>query len=184
MRGINCRLLVASLAVWLITVSTAAAAPISGPKYYNGHTYYLLSHDTWLGSEADAVALGGHLVAINDAAENAFIYSTFFLAGDPPELATLWIGINDAASEGTFVWSNGDPVTYTNWNSGEPNNDAPGGGQDYGLMYGAGRWDDNVNDTGPTSFGVAEIPEIVPEPATFLLVAFGLLLAARRRLQS
>ena len=51
-------------------------------------------------------------------------------------------------------------------------------------MYGAGRWDDNVNDAGPAFFGVAEIPGIVPEPGTLALVAFGLLLAARRRLQS
>ena len=40
-----------------------------------------------------------------------------YLAGD------YWIGLTDKDVEGVFVWSNGDPVTYTKWNerSGEPN---------------------------------------------------------------
>ena len=44
----------------------------------------------------------------------------------------LWIGINDYGSEGTWVWADGTPVSYTNWNSGEPNS---GGNYDGGFMY-------------------------------------------------
>ena len=33
----------------------------------NGHTYYLLTQNTWTASEAEAVTLGGHLVTANDA---------------------------------------------------------------------------------------------------------------------
>jgi len=32
-----------------------------------------------------------------------------------------WIGFTDEASEGNFVWVNGEPVVYTNWFAGEPN---------------------------------------------------------------
>ena len=34
----------------------------------NGHLYSLLDTATWTASEAEAIALGGHLVTINDAA--------------------------------------------------------------------------------------------------------------------
>ena len=33
-----------------------------------------------------------------------------------------WLGINDIESEGDWVWETGDPVEYTNWCGGEPNN--------------------------------------------------------------
>jgi hypothetical protein len=31
-----------------------------------------------------------------------------------------WIGMQDFASMGNFVWSDGEPVIYENWNPGEP----------------------------------------------------------------
>ena len=34
----------------------------------------------------------------------------------------FWIGYNDIASEGSFVWSSGAPLTFSSWNSGEPAN--------------------------------------------------------------
>ena len=35
-----------------------------------------------------------------------------------------WIGFNDKASEGTWVWSDGSPTDYVNFQSGEPNSGA------------------------------------------------------------
>ena len=42
------------------------------------------------------------------------------------------IGLSDAASEGTFTWSTGEPLAYTNWHAGEPNN--PGGNENNTLL--------------------------------------------------
>ena len=36
----------------------------------------------------------------------------------------VWIGLNDIAEEGNWVWSDGEPVdfdAYTNWIAGDPN---------------------------------------------------------------
>jgi len=100
----------------LLTVPGARAAVLAGPltNAANAHTYYLLSSNTWTASEAEAVGLGGHLVTINDAAENQWVLNTFFpLTG--AFYASLWIGLNDAANEGQFVWASGEPVTFTYW---------------------------------------------------------------------
>ena len=105
---------------------------------YNGNQYFLTSSFlTWTQAQAEAESLGGNLVSINDADEEAWLKETF------GEDEGFWIGINDIDNEGNFEWVSGDPVTYTNWAPGEPNND--GGAQDFGwINYGATRqWDDN-----------------------------------------
>lgn len=70
----------------------------------------------------------------NDAAEESWVVSTF------ASYLPVWIGLNDQAPEGTFVWVSGEPVTYLHWrNSGEPNGGTnenhvyldPGGMVDY-----------------------------------------------------
>ena len=52
-----------------------------------------------------------------------------------------FIGANDRASEGTWVWSSGDTWSYTNWSSGQPSN--ADGNEDCGTMWlGSGEWND------------------------------------------
>ncbi len=92
-------------------VQTVATNPTTGSAYL------LLEASNWYDAEAAAVALGGHLVTINDQAEQLWIKSTFQSCGVP-----IWIGITDAASEGSWAWVSGEPVSFTNWWPGEPNN--------------------------------------------------------------
>jgi len=126
--------------------------PIVNPA--NGHSYYQISINTWASAEIEAQALGGHLVAIGDPAENAWVWSTFAPFGSAP----FWIGANDVASEGAFVWSNGEPWYYNGWwyDGGEPND--AGGVEDWAELNN-GVWND-TDGSGPNS----AIVEVEDEP--------------------
>ena len=81
---------------------------------YRGHSYLASDPGSWVVTEAQAQALGGHLVTINDAAENEWVRQNFSYLGN------LWIGFTDRDVEGTFVWTSSEPVTYTAWNAANP----------------------------------------------------------------
>lgn len=111
--------------------------PIVNPA--NGHSYYLMYPSNWTTAEAQAVQLGGHLTTINNAAENEWVRANVLRCGNVDRRG--WIGLNDVAVEGTFVWVDGDPSPYRNWSSGEPNNS--GNNEHYVEMFGSnGLWND------------------------------------------
>lgn len=143
------------------------AGPIQNPA--NGHHYYLLATSSWTDAEEFAkTKLHAHLATVNDADENSWIANTFrpLTGADDPQ---LWIGFNDAANEGEFVWCNGESATFSDWYPGEPSNttnaDAPDG-EDYTAIRGPldaspdASWNDLPNDGGGAKgyvFGVVEI---------------------------
>lgn len=118
-------------------------APNSIPGYTyagtNGGSAYFISNFGTYGPDAIAAAeaTGGHLVSIGSACENAFVSS---IAG-----GWAWIGFTDQDSEGNFVWVNGEPVTYTNWCGGEPNNCCIGEHWTTINWGGDGCWNDLYN---------------------------------------
>lgn len=129
----------------------------------NNHTYHQLSGSSWTDAEAAAQLLGGHLVTIDDQAEHDWIVANFhnYLGID----IDLWTGFNDVALEGTFAWASGAPVTFTNWDLGEPNDGA--GGEDFCALRKnnpLALWNDLAN--APTGFhanphGLVEIDSSV-----------------------
>lgn len=183
----------ASLLALLLSAAAADAGLViakTAVNPANGHTYHLLHGDgihqvglSWTEAEAEAIRLGGHLVAINDAAEQQWIVSTFPGLPGPNDVSDsyhLWIGLNDAETEGVMRWSNGDPVTYVNWHPGEPNNF--GGDEDYVHLYnfanGAFAWNDAPDSRlFPASGGpMSALVEVIPEPSSTL--TWSLLLSA------
>jgi hypothetical protein len=97
---------------WII----AKPRPVEGAWMYNpatGRSYASTSKLTFAEAETVAQAWEGHLVTINDQAEQDWLFVNFGWYN--------WIGLNDIASEGTWVWTSGEPVEYTNWCSGQPN---------------------------------------------------------------
>ena len=122
------------------------AKNISGFTYlgvFNGSAYYK-SNNTfgWIAAEADARANGGHLATIQSEAENQFILSKAPEGGG-------WIGLNRIYTGNTFVWSNGEPVQYTKWNTSQPDNNLTNGGEEDAvhILDNAydGRWNDLIN---------------------------------------
>ena len=95
----------------------------------NRHAYKVIHCKTREAAEAKATAQGAHLVAINDAAEQHWLFEVFGqkrLLNDKIEQRwnlktfgqeSLWIGLSDEIKEGNLYWDNGEPVTYTNWHS-------------------------------------------------------------------
>ncbi|HEX7863031.1 MAG TPA: FG-GAP-like repeat-containing protein [Verrucomicrobiae bacterium] len=107
-------------------------ARLPGFQYYNGHAYALTASSvTWAAAEAEAVGRGGHLVTINNAAENTWVNAVF---------GSGWIGFTDQASEGDFTWISGESSTFTAWSGGEPNNS--GGAENWAGMLSSGVWND------------------------------------------
>lgn len=163
----------------LFPPSATALSILNGPVFYNGHTYFKLEASTWSAAEAAAIELGGHLVTIDDEAENEFVRLSFAETAG----LSIWIGLNDVASEGSFEWASGEPFVYENWASGEPTGFAED--EDFGAMLAEsasvpGTWNDELAVN--VQPGVVEIPWLVPEPGTALLVGLGLAgLGARSR---
>ena len=131
-----------------------------------GIRYLLVNATTWTLAAADAEARGGYLVSIGSAAENEFVRQSFGTFGGVTTGRRIWIGFTDRSSEGSFQWSSGEPVAYTNWNPGEPNNS--GGTEDYAEMLGLqGTWND-ISDNGGGFAHVAVVelgPTAPPCPA-------------------
>ena len=108
------------------------------PTLIWGNSYYL-SQDglTWQGGEDYALTLGGHLASLNSAEEENALRGTFQRG---------WIGFTDRDSEGTWRWTDGSSVNYTNWDSGQPDNAR--GIQHFAQVWtGGGKWDDAEEDT-------------------------------------
>jgi hypothetical protein len=81
----------------------------------NGHEYALTSASNWHDAETAAQAVGAHLATIRSPQEQQWIEAHFGTNEN------LWIGLNDEATEGSFVWASGEDSTWRNWCPNEPN---------------------------------------------------------------
>lgn len=137
-----------------------AAVTVAGGPFFNPATqsrYYRITGGDWNQFRAFAVAMGGDLASIDDAAENTWVRNNVVLTNTKP-----YIGLNDAASEGTLVWSDGSTSSYRNWRVGEPSNSQT---KDY-VRYDssvAGTWEIVAVNFGPDA--IVEIRPVNGVPA-------------------
>ncbi len=114
---------------------------------YNGHSYILVTTPrNWDSAHSDAVARGGALARIDDAAENQAILTNLLgkgiaaTASDGGNAVYVWIGGREL-TEGSYAWisrasnatsfwvggKNGAPTNglYANWGRGTPSSAGP-----------------------------------------------------------
>ncbi len=102
---------------------------------FNGHYYKFYDVGmTWYEAKEYCESLGGHLVTITSEEENNLIQSFA-----QQNKCGIIIGFTDELEEGKWKWVTGEDVVYTNWRSGEPNNEW---NEDYADIYISGTWND------------------------------------------
>lgn len=126
---------------------------------------------SWENSNKLAQKMGGHLVTLNDAEENRFVYNLF--KDDKRFMSFLedgqqfgpWIGLvqpkGSVEPGGGWKWVTNEPVSFANWSNGQPNNF--GGDAMYGHFHTYGsmepsqdqrpiRWDDGSPNSSVRAF--------------------------------
>ena len=124
-----------NVAVKLYRRTNSTITGFTNQQNYNGHSYYRSTGSaTWTTARSNCVSMGGYLVTITTSGEQSFIFNIW---------PSGWIGLTDEVNEGTWRWVTGETYSYTNWNSGEPNN---AGNEDYVQFVSNGRWNDLPNN--------------------------------------
>jgi len=129
---------------------------------------------------AQALGAGWDLATITSAAEQSAVdaaIATYYGLSSPGVRNEFWIG---GYNSGSWAWVSGEAWSYTNWWNGEPNNVSGIEGHlalDYRTqgLYEAPitGWLWNDEGSAPQQI-VGFVAERVPEPATMLLLGFGL----------
>ena len=122
----------------VVNIPVAVVAPtLMARGIYQDRIYEVYKkNSTWESARARAETLGGHLVTVTSAQEQAAVAKLL------PELRGFWIGATDEAREGVWQWVTGEPFDYANWHpDGQPDN--YNGNENYCHIYGEnGYWND------------------------------------------
>lgn len=115
--------------------TTATTTTTLGPLPDKNHYKVFADAMTWEEAEEYCRSVNGHLATLTSLEEQAQITNLLTEAG----LSECWLG-GKRDENGEFGWITGEPMVYTNWSSGEPNN--LGGHEDYIHTYSSGQWND------------------------------------------
>lgn len=127
---------------------------------YSGNTYIVFDAGTaWESAKRYCESIGGHLATVTSAEENAALASAVSSYN-----ISFMIGGTDSETEGTFKWITGEPLSYSNWNSGEPNDGDPS--EDIIVLRSDGKWNDHKTDYLSTVGFICEIENPTPVNAT------------------
>ncbi|XP_070320894.1 low affinity immunoglobulin epsilon Fc receptor isoform X3 [Odocoileus virginianus] len=102
--------------------------------YFHKKCYYFgEGSKKWLEARYTCENLHGRLVSIHSPEEQDFLTKRANWRGS-------WIGLRDLDIEGEFIWMDNQPLDYSNWQPGEPND--AGLGENCVMMLSSGKWND------------------------------------------
>ena len=105
--------------------------------------FFYLSNISSLGAgRAACQDSGGDLASIHSAEENADMFTAILRSMGGFPTTNVLFGATDATREGTWVWVDGTPFDYSNWNPGEPNNAENEDCAGIGMGINNGKWAD------------------------------------------
>jgi hypothetical protein len=111
-----------------------------GVKYYKVFDTTL----TWHQAKKKCEQMGGQLAVVGSAEENEFVAGLAAKA----KVNAVWLGGTDEKKQGTWVWVDGQPVKYDNWDrtARQPNN--ADDVEHYVVLFAdkSGQWWDYPND--------------------------------------
>ena len=106
-------------------------APNESMDMYSFH--WFSTNKNQADAQNDCIRRGGSLTSILDQEENELL--TSHVDGE------YWIGLNDIKEENTWIWEDGQPFEFSNWDNGEPND--YGSGEDCVTLNDKnGEWND------------------------------------------
>ncbi|MBF0337715.1 MAG: C-type lectin domain-containing protein [Nitrospirae bacterium] len=123
----------------LIGVAMADSDKLTNPD--NNHSYQRFDASrTWSDAKVYCESIGGHLATVTSASENQYLLDNF-CSSDSSNIGKdrCWLGATDTGSEGSWKWITGETWSFTDWDSGEPNNQ---GGIENCLVYKQNKWND------------------------------------------
>ncbi|XP_070128116.1 low affinity immunoglobulin epsilon Fc receptor isoform X7 [Equus przewalskii] len=113
--------------------STCNTCPDDWVHFQKKCYYFGEGPKRWIQARFACSKLHGRLVSIHSQEEQDFLTRHANKKGS-------WIGLRDLNIEGEFVWMDQNPLDYSNWQPGEPNNG--GQGEDCVMMRASGHWND------------------------------------------
>ena len=99
-------------------IDESACATCVSERHASGDYLFCADGLNWVDAAISCAVVGYRLVKVLSAPQNDYLVTRAL------ELASgrWWIGLSDAETEGEFLWTDGDAVTFTAWGPGQPNN--------------------------------------------------------------
>jgi len=122
-------------------------------------------------AQTQCASLGGRPVTLHSTMENRQLLDMLTRSAGLNS-GKVWIGYNDIVTEGDFVWEGDANSSYTNWDSGEPNDSRNSEDCTETSITGNGKWNDQ--GCSDNNYYVCEIesPTAWPDPSSSLSYDF------------